>query len=854
MSRMIANCARLAVLVLVAGTFFGGRAIAQTCNSSTLGFPTCCLGDCNGNGSASAGELTKVIAVILDCGGVAAGCPAVSGGCINADKNHNGTISAGELTNIISNIINFAPSGCPPVTPSTPAASTPTNTATLAPNTPTNTPTNVPTNTPIPTATPSFTPTAGFACGGISVPASNCCNGVVDAGEQCDNGGTCIGGSSDMSHCTGNSGCPGGECRAFGGDGCAANCTPETSVEFEFTGAKCQGGAKNGTACTFIRTCIGGAFPTRPCSTVADCGPVGNQGKCTSECAVNGAGSPTNDGSDCLGVGACAAGTNAGVTCPSAVSSSVPPPPQMVCASTAPTPNIPCTCPTPGTPCTMPTPCGSGGQCTNPCPGSTCVSKSGATLVNLGGIIPFLNIGPLVGGETLDVGLADPTTGMIPVAVPAASVHFAPVSVPGLACACPHGVATAEVHGPGNSGSGFIGCGASGLAAVNVGLVQDHDTTPGNANNGPGTCKAGTRNGLACIFDTDCGTGVPSGTCANKGMGGGMCIGGSNNEKVCHSNADCPGTSAVCDSPDDATCTAQEPPPPEGSGSKACLEAQSICTTGPDQGMPCVSNLACGANQTCGTACNAQSLHPGVCNSPVHLLMNTAGGMGSGVIVTTTAIGTIQANPIGDVRPCRRAGVCAGFSFGATGATTVACEVDAQCTAAPKTCVSAYCAGLCGTGAKMGQPCLKNTDCGSGQVCTAGATYGQGCTGTVAGECGAANQCVAVDANKGFDGLPCTADDPVSSQGTAATLPTTTGLSFSAVVDVDNRAGNFMYDGICTGFPNGCPTSRSGSPFSCSALVNEHSVAGTSLTSTFDQIDGVMTGDTVVTNTLTAGP
>src|SRR5262249_12631581 len=144
------------------------------------------------------------------------------------------------------------------------------------------------------TASPTITPTsAGPPCGGISVPASNCCNHVVDAGETCDDGGTCSGGTNSGNPCTANSGSPAGECLAFGGDGCAANCTTEKTVPFVFTGAKCFGGAKNGKACTFIRTCASGVLQGKPCALAADCGTGVS---CVSECATSA------DGSDCEGV------------------------------------------------------------------------------------------------------------------------------------------------------------------------------------------------------------------------------------------------------------------------------------------------------------------------------------------------------------------------------------------------------------------------------------------------------------------------------------------------------------------------------------------------------------------------
>lgn len=67
-----------------------------------------CLGDCNCNGVISAGEITKIISIIIYCDGAAVGCPAVPGTdkqCTAADKNQNGFISAGELTNIINNTV-----------------------------------------------------------------------------------------------------------------------------------------------------------------------------------------------------------------------------------------------------------------------------------------------------------------------------------------------------------------------------------------------------------------------------------------------------------------------------------------------------------------------------------------------------------------------------------------------------------------------------------------------------------------------------------------------------------------------------------------------------------------------------
>ena len=68
---------------------------------------------------------------------------------------------------------------------------------------------------------------AGDGCGVTCREESWCGDGVIDAGEQCDDGGRCIGGSNDGALCTMHTECPGGTCTAVGGDGCTSNCTVE---------------------------------------------------------------------------------------------------------------------------------------------------------------------------------------------------------------------------------------------------------------------------------------------------------------------------------------------------------------------------------------------------------------------------------------------------------------------------------------------------------------------------------------------------------------------------------------------------------------------------------------------------
>ncbi|MFQ5668568.1 MAG: hypothetical protein ACE5I7_19355 [Candidatus Binatia bacterium] len=259
-------------LVLGIGLFLCGRASAQPC-----------VGDCNGNGAVTAGELTKVIAVILQCGGVADGCASVSGGCVNADKNGNGTITAGELTNIIFDILTFA-TGCPAT------GETPTNTVPPATNTPTRTPTAVPS----PTATDTPMPAAAV-----------CGDAIVEAGEDCDDGGTCIGGPNAGTSCTAESDCMGNgvcdigarigvscasdadcpdgrcvHCKTFGGDGCAANCTTETDVPFDFVPG------------VVVKKCVGGPSDGMDCVNTPQCAP----GECLSQISTGTSGGFVHDG------------------------------------------------------------------------------------------------------------------------------------------------------------------------------------------------------------------------------------------------------------------------------------------------------------------------------------------------------------------------------------------------------------------------------------------------------------------------------------------------------------------------------------------------------------------------------
>ncbi len=209
-----------------------------------------CVGDCNADGQVLINEIVSSVNIFLET------TPASS--CPNADRNGDGVVDIAEVVAAVNSFLD--PSTCSMVQGGTPT-STPTKTAPVATNTPTKTiplPTNtVPaaTNTPQPSATGTATRTASPT---MTPAAAVCGDGAVGSGEDCDNGGTCVGGDNAGTACTSegqcmghgvctegphigaacadDSACTGGgkciHCKTFGGSGCAANCTFETDVPF----------------------------------------------------------------------------------------------------------------------------------------------------------------------------------------------------------------------------------------------------------------------------------------------------------------------------------------------------------------------------------------------------------------------------------------------------------------------------------------------------------------------------------------------------------------------------------------------------------------------------------------------
>src|SRR5579862_1131556 len=118
-----------------------------------------------------------------------------------------------------------------------------------------------------------------------------CGDGVVDSGEDCDQGGTCIDGSAAGTAChVGDSTCTGGTCTPFGGQGCVANCTTEHDVPFPLKPGVLDGlNVMPGTSGVAIDSdflsiplpfgdvCASGDNVNQSCTTDADC-PNGTTG------------------------------------------------------------------------------------------------------------------------------------------------------------------------------------------------------------------------------------------------------------------------------------------------------------------------------------------------------------------------------------------------------------------------------------------------------------------------------------------------------------------------------------------------------------------------------------------------
>jgi hypothetical protein len=93
--------------------------------------------------------------------------------------------------------------------------------------------------------------------GVVAAQGQTCGNSTIEAPEECDDGGLCIGSANAGTACTSAAQCPDGQCKPFGGDGCAANCTTERDVPYNLVPGVAEGlGLKAGTSGVVINAFI----------------------------------------------------------------------------------------------------------------------------------------------------------------------------------------------------------------------------------------------------------------------------------------------------------------------------------------------------------------------------------------------------------------------------------------------------------------------------------------------------------------------------------------------------------------------------------------------------------------------
>jgi len=889
------------LLAIAALTLFAGRVGAQTS----------CFGDCNASNSLTASDIGRINSTILRCapcpgdipGGIANGCAAFAAGCTAADFNTDGCLRASELARANQNILRFQPSGCAPTpTVAGGGSPSPTPTATGGVQTPRCGDGEVQPPEECDNGGACFT---GTSVGALCTDDSQCPGGGAGScrpagGDGCANnctnesqvtftfsGAICKGGAKNGQVCKFKSTCQGGVLNGklcatvndCAGDPCLSECGADSAGCFGdgtcstgTVGAQCYV-AQTGETNSF---CQGGASNGKVCGQAADCGgspcvnPCGAAGVCLNKSRaalvqLSLAPIPVGPliGNTIVRYGK--VGANGLIPVASRASDTVFEPvrvPGLVCA------------------------CVRGGED----PKSHGPGNSGSGIINCGNSTIANDVTLAQDHNTTKPNVC---TGGAKVGQACLNRCSAGGTRAGLPCLsnseCPGATASqrlcnsvADCSGAGlcNSGNGPGVCTGGGASAGRACYDNTQCASPGVCS---GKCTAGANLGAACSCTgtaracentTACGTG---GYCAVTGQGGGLCmgppkfcVGGSDAGKACYANNECsggtcPGTGkflakcstdtdcpgSLCASRDDDTCTAQDPVPPAGSGLKACLEQRVVCTVGSKLGQPCTTSADCGAGGTCGATCNAQTPHPGVCNSPAHLTLTGAGGKGSALLLNTIAIGTIS-----DGGTCALAAMCLG------GAKDLQqCQVAGDCPGG--TCATAACRGTCASGTNAGQPCLTPADC-VGAICTPGPNFKQSCSsdeGCAGGQCLPINvyplantNPVRLGSGQGFDGIPCSADDAPGVRGVPNTIPQTTATSSTFVIDAGNVAGQQLIHKNCifTANPASCLTSSTGTAIDCNALTaGTPNLTGLTLASTFATIDGT-TGDAAVATFLSA--
>jgi hypothetical protein len=149
-----------------------------------------CVGDCDSSGEVTVDEIIVMVNISLEV--------APLSGCTVGDANGDGAITVEEIIQAVNNALTSCP------------------------------------------------PEGGCGNGTINAPAETCddggqCVGGNNAGTHCTaetdchGNGVCVGGTKTGTSCAAPTDCPEGSCvhcRPFGGDGCAANCTAETTIPY----------------------------------------------------------------------------------------------------------------------------------------------------------------------------------------------------------------------------------------------------------------------------------------------------------------------------------------------------------------------------------------------------------------------------------------------------------------------------------------------------------------------------------------------------------------------------------------------------------------------------------------------
>ncbi len=240
----------------------------------------------------------------------------------------------------------------------------------------------------------------------------------------------------------------------------------------------------------------------------------------------------------------------------------------------------------------------------------------------------------LTGNQVQTAGQArsDDPDQIIPVVIKPEDVHFDPVSVPGLVCACVRGIGTPALDG--NSGRGQVGCSDNGLPDVDylysidhkVGVVGVDGFTAEDCTNAGGTVEDGSTEHPH--------TGVCNGPAVITFSGQGP-----KGSSVIESNT---GISLISDG---GACIT------DGSGDPALYGPDGSACTDDDPGQAEPNTLA----TTSGTA-SAEVLHANNANStigPVEITGSVVTCNGDGTAdlsgsASTSAFGSVDAATIGD--------------------------------------------------------------------------------------------------------------------------------------------------------------------------------------------------------------